>query len=262
MGKNSIDVYGAVGKTNQLMFDPSTLTLVTDPNHPLYDERVHKPIDEATVLNIMHQGVLEPIIVTKNTETGAVEVVDGRQRVKCAIEANKRLAARGEAALVIPGVVRRGRPHELAGVMVSTNEIRTADTPMNRAAKMARLANMGQGEDQIAVIFGCTTATVRSTLALLDCSEPVRKAVDAGQINVSHAKALVKLEPAEQRAKVAELIAAGSGAKPHERARKQRAVVATEQAARMKGKREIRAEIEKSSGARKAALLWVLGEAA
>jgi ParB family chromosome partitioning protein len=48
------------------MFEPENLHLVTDKTHPLYDERIHLPISEAMVLNIMDQGVLEPIIVWKD----------------------------------------------------------------------------------------------------------------------------------------------------------------------------------------------------
>ena len=55
MAKNSIDAYGASGKTNVLMFEPEKLHLVTDKTHPLYDERIHLPISEAMVLNIMDQ---------------------------------------------------------------------------------------------------------------------------------------------------------------------------------------------------------------
>jgi ParB family chromosome partitioning protein len=94
MAKNSIDAYGASGKTNVLMFEPENLHLVTDKTHPLYDERIHLPINDAMVLNIMDQGVLEPIIVWKDPETGKSCVVDGRQRVRHTLEANKRLAKR------------------------------------------------------------------------------------------------------------------------------------------------------------------------
>lgn len=52
MAKNSIDVYGASGKTNVLNFEPENLHLVTDKTHPLYDERVHLPLEEGMVLNI------------------------------------------------------------------------------------------------------------------------------------------------------------------------------------------------------------------
>lgn len=82
MAKNSIDAYGASGKSNVLFFEPESLHLVTDTTHPLYDERVHLPLNEAVILNIMELGVLEPIIVWKDPETGKTCVVAGRQRVK------------------------------------------------------------------------------------------------------------------------------------------------------------------------------------
>lgn len=63
MAKNSIDAYGASGKTNVLMFEPENLHIVTDKAHPLYDERVNLPIDEGMVLNIKELDVLERIIV-------------------------------------------------------------------------------------------------------------------------------------------------------------------------------------------------------
>lgn len=55
MAKDSKLVYGASGKTNVLTFEPENLHLVTDKTHPLYDERIHLPISEAMVLNIMDQ---------------------------------------------------------------------------------------------------------------------------------------------------------------------------------------------------------------
>ncbi|MCP5863975.1 hypothetical protein NL360_20670 [Klebsiella pneumoniae] len=87
MAKNSIDVYGASGKINVLNFEPENLHLVTDKTHPLYDERVHLPIEEGMVLNIAELGVLEPIVVWKDPETGLTCVVVGRQRVKHTLEA-------------------------------------------------------------------------------------------------------------------------------------------------------------------------------
>jgi ParB family chromosome partitioning protein len=108
MAKNSIDVYGASGKTNVLNFEPENLHLVTDKTHPLYDERIHLPINEAMVLNIMEQGVLEPIIVWKDPESGLACVVDGRQRVRHTLEANKRLVKQGDSPLLVPAVTKRG----------------------------------------------------------------------------------------------------------------------------------------------------------
>ncbi|WP_369707599.1 ParB N-terminal domain-containing protein [Klebsiella variicola] len=102
MAKNSIDAYGASGKSNVLFFEPENLHLVTDTTHPLYDERVHLPLNEAVILNIMELGVLEPIIVWKDPETGKTCVVAGRQRVKNAKEANARRKRAGLESWPVP----------------------------------------------------------------------------------------------------------------------------------------------------------------
>lgn len=262
MAKNSIDVYGAKGKGNALDFDPGTLVLVTDPTHPLFDERVHWPVDESMVRNIMFQGVIQPIEVTKDPDTGEVQVVTGRQRVKAAREANRRLIDRGDPPITVPGIVRRLARNERASVLsaaiASENAIRQQETPLSMAAKMARQLRM-RSEDDVAILFGCNVQTVRATVALLDCCEDVQKAVDTGQINVTHARTLGKLEPAEQRAKVKVVIAAGEGKQGHERSRAQKAALTGNVAPRMRTRKQIAAELEAATGERAVALRWVLG---
>ena len=108
---------------------------MSDPAHPLYDERIHLPIDDAMVQNIMSLGVLEPIIVWKDPETGLTCVVEGRQRVKNTAEANRRLKEQGKPTLLVPGVAKRGSPFNMAQVMISANEIHIPDTPLGRAKK-------------------------------------------------------------------------------------------------------------------------------
>lgn len=261
--KNSVDTYGAAGKTNLLLFEPEMLKLVTDKSHPLYDERVNLPIDENMVLNIMYQGVIEPVVVRKNRETGDTEVVAGRQRVKNAVEANARLRAKGCEPIRIPGTVRAGSDADMAGVMVSENEIRRADTPMGRAEKMQQLLKFGKDEAALAVIFGCTAQTVKSSLALLECCATVRNAIEAGKINLGHARALAKLEPAAQREKLAELVAAGEGVeKCSDRVRKQREVLGSDKP-KMKTRKEILSAVAEEKEVFRTwrdALRWALGE--
>src|SRR5437868_5424903 len=108
MGKSSKNTHGATGSTNLLLFEPEKIVIVQDESHPLYDERIHMPIDEALVLNIMHHGVLEPVIVRRNPETSETEIVDGRQRVRATREANERLRAQGRPTHLVPAVVRKG----------------------------------------------------------------------------------------------------------------------------------------------------------
>jgi ParB family transcriptional regulator, chromosome partitioning protein len=259
MAKNSIEAYGAAGKTNLLYFDPDKLTLVTDEASPLYDPRVHLPVDQDLARNIDFQGVLEPVAIVKNAETGATEIAIGRQRTKAARLANEWRRARGEKPVQVPAYVYRGKLRTALTAIIGENELREADTPLGRAEKMRRVMALGYSEKEVGVIFGCGIPTVRATLTLLDCCADVQQAVESGKVNVTHARQLATLKPEEQRAKVKELVAAGDGAKAHDRARKQRAVLAGGAQTRMKTRKKIEAELAEASGERAATLRWVLG---
>lgn len=207
MAKNSRDAYGASGEQKVLLIAPENLTVVTDEQHPLYDPRVDLPVDEALVQSIMVSGIIEPILVVKSPEDGKILVVLGRQRVKATLEANKRLKKSGSEPILVPCQMRRGFGDgtELFGLSVTENELRQADTPLGRAQKMKRLLDRGRSEAQVAVTFGCSVATVKNLLGILDATAAVRKAVDKGEVSASEAYKLAKLEPEEQRKKVEKL---------------------------------------------------------
>ena len=259
MAKNSTEAYGASGKTNVLNFEPERLYLVTDRSHPLYDERIHLPLDESMVLNIMDQGVLEPIIVWKDPETGLSCVVDGRQRVRHTVEANKRLAAAGKDLLFVPAVTKRGSAVRMAQAMISANEIRRSDTPLGRAKKMADALERGHDEEDLSLMFGVGMQTIRATLALLDATQAVKDAVESGDITVTQARQLAYLSPDEQREKVKEVESATAGTKGHEKARRQRQVIGDAKP-RQKSRKEITKALEGASGDYAQALRWVLGD--
>jgi ParB family chromosome partitioning protein len=212
MPKASRDSLNAKGKRDAYMFDPEDLILVTDEKSPLYDERVKLPLDEALVLNIMFapdgvpQGVLEPVNVARNAETGKVEVIDGRQRVKAAREANKRLKKKGLEPVWVPAMIKRTNPHSAMGMLISSNEHRQNDTPLGKAKKAQRYIDLGRDESEIATLFGISVASVKNMLSLLDAPAAVRNAVESGKISTSDGYKLSKLEPAEAKEKVAELM--------------------------------------------------------
>ena len=194
--KQSKDALGAKGKKDQFQFDPNDLVLVVDPKHPLYDKRVHLPVKESLVRNIMAFGVIEPIVVRKNPETGEVEVVAGRQRVMACREANRRLIAQGLEPHWIPAIVRRGECTSLMGVMASENEHREDDSPVGRAEKMQRMLDMGRSEEEVAVTFGLkTAATVKQSVLLLEAPRVVRDAVESEAITPTEGSKLAKMEP-------------------------------------------------------------------
>ncbi|RQT38370.1 ParB/RepB/Spo0J family partition protein [Burkholderia contaminans] len=262
MAKNSIDAYGAAGKSNVLFFDPDTLTLVVDPKHPLFDRRALLPYDEAMVRNIRHHGVLETILVYKDPETGEVMIVDGRRRVIAAREANRRLRDEGLPPVMVPALPKRGPMVKMAGAMVATNEHREHDSPINRAEKMQRLRDLGYDDEQIAAEFRIEPPTVVASLRLLDCTAAVRDALEADQITMSHALRLAKLSPERQREKVKAVIAAADGKEGHERSRAQKAALTGDAAPRMRTRKQIVTELENATGERAEALRWVLNLAA
>ena len=197
--------------------DPKDLRIIgldtnDGPEHPLYDPRIKLPIKEEMVLNIMAYGVLEPIQVRMNGTHS--EVVDGRQRVRHAREANKRLKRMGSDEVRVPLLVKRGDDGRLFGIAVSSNEHRVDDTPMAKADKLRRYLDLGNNEDDASIAFGVTKVAIKQWLKLLDLSAYVKNKVDKHEISASAAAKFSELTHDEQREQVDKLIAESGGKKP------------------------------------------------
>lgn len=82
---------------------------------------------------------------------------------------------------------------------------------------MSDALDRGLDEDDIAVLFGCSVQTVRATLSLLEATQAVREAVEAGTITVTQARQLASLKPEEQREKVKQIETATAGITGHEK---------------------------------------------
>lgn len=266
MGKSTKEVWEADAAGTLLLYEPERLTLITDPAHPLYDERVHLPVDEGMVRSIMRRGVLQPICAVRDAATGQVLVAAGRQRTKAAIEANKRLVAEGKPARNIPVTPRNDTLSVAMEVSAAENAIRRDETPIQRAHKMRAMLNAGHDMAGVAGSFGCSESTVAGTLLLLDAHPAVQQALGNGSITAGAASKLLALKPEKQAEAVAKVVAAAEGTTGHQRARKQREAVAeqTGEEAKlvMRGRREIRKALESSAdgSVTHKTLLWVLGE--
>lgn len=200
-------------RLNAFGMDPNDLTIVgldTDdgPSNPLWDKRIDLPVDEALVRNIMVYGVQEPVLVRKNGDVP--EVIDGRQRVRAAREANKRLEKAGSDIVRIPVMVRTGNDGHVFGVMVSTNEHRQDDGPIEKANKLSRYLDLGRSEDEACIAFGVSRATIRTWLAILNLDTSVQRAIDTGKVSPSAAAQLGSLPREEQKAQLDQLVAAGA----------------------------------------------------
>ncbi len=192
--------------------EPEKLVLVTDKAHPLYDERVLWPVDERYVLSIMKYGFASTILCRRNGDQ--LEVVDGRQRVKSALEANKRLREGGNPSVLVRVRLKRfATDVELNAVMNVLNSVRTDDDPLTRAQKMQRLIDLGGNDEDVMAAFGLKSLqTVKATLAVLDCSKKVKAAIASGAITatvVTKGK-LYELTHEEQDKALDKVLAAGA----------------------------------------------------
>jgi ParB-like chromosome segregation protein Spo0J len=167
-----------------------------------------------------------PIVVNRDGEDKKgrpiARVVDGRQRVRAAVEANKRLKKAGKPPLLVPAVFQQVDEHALYVQSIVTNEYRTADNPVVRAEKMQRMVAQGASVADIGRAFRRSAKSVREHLALTDCSHDVKEAVRAGKIKPPVARKLALLPKAEQAAALAEMqtLGAFSGKPAHALAEK------------------------------------------
>lgn len=187
--------------------EPERLVLVTDKKHPLYDPRVHWVPDDAMVKSVMVHGVVETITARKNGE--AVEVIDGRQRVLAALEANRRFEAEGVGRRVrVPTIIRNEKTDaDDAVLMVATNEIRKDDDVVTKAEKAAALIALGKTAREVADAFGRVPATIKAWLRLMELAPVVKTAIRNGQIGVAEAvEALAHLPKTDQGAACAKLV--------------------------------------------------------
>lgn len=183
---------------------PEALVMITDKTDPLFDERINLPLKEETILNFMAMGVKTPLIVTRRGEQYCI--VEGRQRYKHAVEANKRLKKLGEPLIRVPIQLERGDENSQMTTMVSLNELRQEDTMLNRISKMKRMLDRGQTEEEVARAFGVTVTAIKQWRNIDDASPAVKKAIEKGQIAPSAAAKLSKLDPDEQKDALAAVI--------------------------------------------------------
>jgi ParB family chromosome partitioning protein len=198
------------GKMAKPLFhlDPMKIEIVGldspgDATTVLYDERVELEVDEAMIRNIMFYGVKVPILIRQDGDRNIV--VDGRQRVRCAREANKRLEARGEVSLKVPAVPVTASDSLLTGIMISTNEQRRDDDILVKAAKAARLYEMTGDKEEVCAAFGRTPQTINGWLRLAQAHPTVHEAVRTGLLSPSAAVELAGCSRDEQVEKIATL---------------------------------------------------------
>ena len=189
-------------RINAYSVEPEKLVLITDKKHALYDPRVELPLKEEIVLSMMTIGYKGPPIQAFKDGDRAV-VLDGRQRTKAAVEANKRLRAMKCEPLCVKVLFERGEEKSLFGIQMVGNANRQEDSDLELARKLQRSIDFGQTEEQAGLVLGLKPSRVKQLLSLLDLSPEVKSALEARKVSTSAAAKLAKL-PREEQASLLE----------------------------------------------------------
>jgi len=180
---------------------PEDLTLVTDPQDPLFDPRALEPFDENMVKSILfqRQGVKETILVVKRGQD--VCIVDGRRRVIAAREVNQRLLASGQETIKVPVKIEYShREVDLLGLSGMLNAIRKDESYIETAEKVGRYMSLESAKaDEAAIQFGVSVTQIKKMLALLTLNNQVIKAIGKGVISASAALEWVDMPHDQQR---------------------------------------------------------------
>jgi len=156
-----------------------------------YQPRVHMPPEalEELAESIRVQGIVQPILV-RAVDDGHFEIIAGERRFRAA-----RLAGLDE----VPALVRELDDRAALSVALIENIQRQDLNPMEEARALARLvAEFELTHEEAALAVGRSRVAVSNLIRLLNAVEAVRAALEAGQIEMGHARALLALPEAAQ----------------------------------------------------------------
>ncbi len=156
------------------------------PRHEIAEEALQELAD-----SIRAQGVVQPVVVRPLPEAkGQFELIAGERRWRAA-----QLAGLHE----IPAVVR-DVPDQAAMAMGLIENIQREElNPIEEAAALHRLIEeFGLTHQETAEAVGRSRAAVSNLLRLLSLEPQVKQMLEAGQLEMGHARALLSLEGAAQ----------------------------------------------------------------
>lgn len=242
------------------LVEPHQLTLITDKKHPNYDPRVDLPVSESMVASIRAKGVIEPVIVRKNGDI--LEVTDGRQRTKNAVEANKRNKAEGAPPIFVPVIIRREDDVEAFETSIVLNEIRENDDVISKVEKANRLLNMGRTTEQVAHAFGVLPTTINAWTKIMDLAPQVRTAIKNGQVGATDAvKQLGSLTREQQIEKLPQLVESAPTRKRQGQSETKKGAKKTSAAVRLRSLYRDEKAVEALSMREQTLVKWLFGEA-
>ena len=143
--------------------------------------------------SIKAQGIMQPILVRRLVDgenAGKYEIIAGERRFRAS-----RLAGLAEVPVLVREV-----PNEAAAAMALIENIQREDlNPLEEAQGLQRLIReFGLTHEQAAQAVGRSRSAASNLLRLLQLAPPVRQLLQAGDLDMGHARALLTLDRAAQ----------------------------------------------------------------
>lgn len=139
--------------------------------------------------SIREHGIIQPLIVSYDEQSGAYIMIAGERRL---------LAARQAGLENVPVLVREASDQERLELALIENVQRADLAPLERAEAYRQLADdFHLTQEDIATRVGKSRETVANTLRLLKLSPAVQKSLTDSQITEGHARALLALPTAQ-----------------------------------------------------------------
>lgn len=168
-------------------------SITPNPRQPreVFDEDALREL----VHSIKEVGLLQPVVV-RRTGPERYELIMGERRWR---------ASREAGLAKIPAIVRATEDDKLLLDALLENLHRAQLNPLEEAAAYDQLlVDFSCTHDELADRIGRSRPHVTNTLRLLKLSPSVQSKVAAGVISAGHARALVRVDDAEQQIRLAE----------------------------------------------------------
>ena len=158
--------------------------------------------------SIAAQGVIQPILV-RSLAGGRYEILAGERRWRAAQQAG---------LSEIPVAIREADEQGAMAIALIENIQRDDLNPLEQATALQRLlGEIGLTHAQIAEAIGKSRASVTNLLRLLELNDDVKRALERGQLEMGHARALLGLKGAKQSSAAAQVASRGLSVRETER---------------------------------------------
>lgn len=149
------------------------------PRRDMNDEAL-----EELAQSILKQGVMQPIVV-RPLSGNRYEIIAGERRWR---------ASQIAGLEDIPAIVKEVEDDAAIAMSLIENIQRENLNPIEEAAALLRLQQeFGLTQQQVAEAVGKSRTTVTNLLRLMSLSEPVKKLLEHGDLEMGHARALLSL---------------------------------------------------------------------